>query len=181
MKVPALRGSRLESSSAAEIRAWKFQCCRDPDMIVPVLQGSGHESSSAAGIRTWKLQCCGDPDMKAPVRRGFGHESSSVAGIPIWKFQCCRDPDREQIFMLTLCITIKIPESHFLSPTMGGHYVSSQMSEVAESLKGSIVPKRFVSIFGIKLTLCRVGPVLLPTTAYKLVKEVVNLYRSVTV
>ena len=134
MKVPALRGSRLESSSAAEIRAWKFQCCRDPDMIVPVLQGSGHESSS-------------------------------VAGIPIWKFQCCRDPDREQIFMLTLCITIKIPESHFLSPTMGGHYVSSQMSEVAESLKGSIVPKRFVSIFGIKLTLCRVGPVLLPTTA----------------
>ena len=102
--------------------------------------------------------------MKVPVLRGFGHESSSAAGIPIWKFQCCRDPDREQIFMLALCITIKIPESHFLSPTMGGHYVSSQMSEVAESLKGSIVPKRFVSIFGIKLTLCRVGPVLLPTT-----------------
>ena len=164
MKVPVRRGSGHESYSAVGIRTWKFQFCGDPDMKVPVLWGSGHESSIAAGIRTWKLQCDGDSDMKVPVLRGSGHESSSAAGIPIWKFQCCRDPDREQIFMSTLCITIKIPESHFLSPTMGGHYVSSQMSEVAESLKGSIVPKRFVSIFGIKLTLCRVGPVLLPTT-----------------
>ena len=165
MEVPVLQGSGHDSSSAAGIRTWKFQWCWGLDMKVPVLQATRHESSIAAGIRTWKLQCVGDSDMKVPVLRGSGHESSSVAGIPIWKFQCCRDPDREQIFMLTLCITIKIPESHFLSPTMGGHYVSSQMSEVAESLKGSIVPKRFVSIFGIKLTLCRVGPVLLPTTA----------------